>query len=182
MTKKIDALISSIIRGFYTYNDIILGFVVAVISTGLYINASHLKITAQSITPMDSAQFVPKLTFGILIFLGIIILLQGVKKIKENKKALPEGEQLIAAIIGFKRATIALISIALFIILMTRISFIIAAILYLVFNMYFMVERKGWKHKTYFITAVIVSISLYYLFNRFIYVKLPLGFLKGVIG
>ncbi|MBF4693147.1 tripartite tricarboxylate transporter TctB family protein [Fusibacter ferrireducens] len=182
MTKKIDVFISLIIRGFYTYSDIVLGFIIVAVSAGLYMNTSHLKVSAQSITPMDSAQFVPKLTFGILIFLGIIILLQGVKKIKENKKALPEGEQLIAAIIGFKRATIALTSIALFILLMTRISFIIAAILYLMFNMYFMVERRGWKHKTYFITAVIVSISLYYLFNRFIYVKLPLGFLKGVIG
>ncbi|MBS7525391.1 tripartite tricarboxylate transporter TctB family protein [Fusibacter paucivorans] len=182
MAKRIDALISSIICAFHLYSDIVMGVLVAGASALLYVNASHLKISSQSITSLDSAQFVPKLTFGILIVLGIIIALQGIKKINANRETLPSGDVLAASIIGFKRSFIAVLSIAIFIFLMTRLSFIIAAIIYLVFSMYYMVERRGWKHKTYFIVAITISVSCYYLFDRFIYVKLPLGFLKGVIG
>ena len=182
MTKRIDTLIGSIICGFNNYSDVALGLIVTAVSIVLYGNASHLKISSQSITSLDSAQFVPKLTFGVIIFLGILISIQGIKKVKDNKKKVLSGDELATAIIGFKRASIAVFSIVVFIFLMTRISFILAAIIYLVFNMYFIVERRGWKHKTYFIVAIIISISCYYLFSKFIFVRLPLGFLEGVIG
>lgn len=143
---------------------------------------NYLKISAQSITALDSAQFIPKLTFGGLIFLGLIVSIQGVGKISQNKMSCPEGDVLEASVVGFKRALVAVVSIGMFIFLMTRMGFIFAAIIYLVFNMYFMVERRGWKHKTYFMVAVIISVSCFYLFDKFIFVRLPLGFLKGVMG
>lgn len=182
MAKKIDALIGTIICGFHTYRDIALGCIVTAASIALYVNASHLKISAHSISSLDSAQFMPKLTFGLIAILGILIGIQGIKNVKENKENKPQGDRLEASILGFKRSLIAVFSIAAFIFLMTRLSFIIAAIMYLIFNMYFMVERRGWKHKTYFIVAVVISLACFYLFDKYIFVTLPLGFLKGVIG
>ncbi len=182
MAKKIDALIKKIICGFHIYSDIALGSILTLASIALYINASHLKISAHSVTALDSAQFVPKLAFGLITILSILVFIQGLKKVKDNKETCPRDEKLEAAVVGFKRTVIAVLSIGVFIFLMTRISFMIAAIMYLIFNMYFMVERRGWKHKTYFTVAIVVSVSCFYLFDKYIYVTLPLGFLKGVFG
>ena len=62
------------------------------------------------------------------------------------------------------------------------VAIIPAAILYMLFNMFYMCEKEAWKPVTFVIVAVVVTVAVYFLFRQFVYVKLPGGILKGVLG
>ena len=65
---------------------------------------------------------------------------------------------------------------------MEPLGFIPAAILYMLFNMFYMCEKAAWKPWLFVIVAVLVAVGAYFIFRQFIYVKLPAGILKGVLG
>ena len=65
---------------------------------------------------------------------------------------------------------------------MQPIGYIPMAILYMLFNMFYMCERAAWKPVTFVIVSVLVAVISYWLFRQFIYVRLPAGILKGVLG
>ena len=58
----------------------------------------------------------------------------------------------------------------------------ILSILYMLFNMFYMCERAAWKPWLFVIVAVVVAVGAYFIFRQFIYVRLPAGILKGVLG
>ena len=66
--------------------------------------------------------------------------------------------------------------------LMEPVGYIPMASLYMLFNMFYMCERKAWKPVLFVIVAVAVALATYFLFRQFVYVRLPAGILKGVLG
>lgn len=181
MKKTINAISEKIVLGFHLYSDIILGVFLTVFSTYLFIDSYSIKIMKPPASPIDTARFFPRLVFGTLILVGIAMAIFGVKKLAGNKTTAPTGEQLAGSVLALQRGVIAVVSIALFILLMEPLGFIPAAILYMAGSMFFMGSKEVWKPKTYVIVAVVVAIACFFLFRKYVYVRLPAGILKGVL-
>ncbi len=182
MKQKVDKVIAGIIRGFHIYNDTILGAILFCLSLVLFIRSFSIKIMKTPVSPVDTARFFPQLVFGVLMPLGIALIIRGLMRAKNLKDSAPSGEKLEAGITAFKRSIVALLAIAIFILLMEPVGFIPMAILYMLFNMFYMCERAAWKPVVFVIVSVVVAVGVYFLFRQFVYVRLPLGILKGVLG
>ena len=180
--KKIDKVIGGIIRAFHTYNDTILGAILFCGSLILFIQSFSIPLMKEPVTAVDTAKFLPQLVFGVLMPLGILLIIRGIIRAKSLKETAPEGEKLEKGIVAFKRSIVALVAIAVFLALMEPLGFIPAAILYMLFNMFYMCEKAAWKPVTFVIVAVVVAVATYFLFRKFVYVRLPAGLLKGVLG
>lgn len=182
MKRQVDSIVASIIRGFHIYNDICLGILVFATSTGLFIQSFSIKIMKDPVSAVDTARFFPQLVFGALIPIGLVFILRGFSTAKKNKETVPDGEKLEDAVMAFERGSIALFSIAALVALMVPLGFIPASIIYLVVSMFFMSAKEGWKPIAYVVTAILVTVLCYFLFRQFVYVRLPAGILKGVLG
>ena len=180
--KKIDKVIGGIIRAFHTYNDTILGAILFCVSLILFIQSFSIPLMKEPVSAVDTAKFFPQMVFGVLMPLGILLIIRGLIRAKSLKDSAPTGEKLEAGIVAFKRSIVALVAIAVFLLLMEPLGFIPAAILYMLFNMFYMCERKAWKPVLFVIVAVVVALASYFLFRQFVYVRLPAGILKGVLG
>lgn len=180
--KKIDNVIAGIIRGFHIYNDTILGAILFVGSLILFIQSFSISIMKSPVSSLDTARFFPQLVFGALMPIGILLIIRGFIRAKDLKASAPEGEKLEAGVTAFKRSVVALAAIAVFLLLMEPLGFIPAAILYMLFNMFYMCERAAWKPWLFVIVSVAVAVGAYFIFRQFIYVRLPAGILKGVLG
>ena len=180
--KKLDKVIAGVIRGFHTYNDTILGAILFVLSLILFIQSFSIKILKDPVSAVDTSRFFPQLVFGVLMPLGLLLIIRGLIRAKSERQTAPSGEELDARVVAFKRSIVALVAIAVFIGLMEPVGFIPMAILYMLFNMFYMCEKEAWKPVTFVIVAVCVSVGAYFLFRQFVYVRLPAGILKGVLG
>ena len=134
------------------------------------------------VSVMDTAQFFPRMVFGSLIPISIVILIKGLLAVKFKKQTVPTGDALAASVLGFERAVVALVLIGLFVALMEPIGFIPTAIAYMIVSMFYMSVKENWKPVAYLLTAVILALACYFLFRQFVYVRLPAGILKGVLG
>lgn len=182
MKQKLDKVIAGMVRGFHIYNDTILGAILFFGSLVLFIMSFSIKIMKNPVSDVDTARFFPQLVFGALMPLGIALIVRGFLQARDRKKTAPEGEKLEKGVTAFKRSIVALVAIAVFIALMEPVGYIPMAILYMLFNMFYMCERKAWKPVTFVIVAVVVALASYFLFRQFVYVRLPAGILKGVLG
>ena len=182
MKQKLDEVIAGMIRGFHIYNDTILGAILFLGSLALFILSFSIKIMKNPVSSVDTARFFPQLIFGALMPLGLVLIVRGLLQAKLQKKTAPEGEKLEAGVTAFKRSIVALLAITVFIALMEPVGYIPMAILYMLFNMFYMCERKAWKPVLFVIVAVVVALASYFLFRQFVYVRLPAGILKGVLG
>ena len=180
--KKIDKVIGGIIRAFHTYNDTILGAILFIGSLILFIQSFSISLMRDPVSTVDTPRFSPQLVFGVLMPLGILLIIRGLIRAKDLRASAPEGEKLEKGIVAFKRSIVALAAIAIFLLLMEPLGFIPAAILYMLFNMFYMCEKAAWKPVTFVIVAIVVAVGAYFIFRQFIYVKLPTGILKGVLG
>ena len=180
--KKIDKVIAGIIRAFHIYNDTILGAILFCGSLILFIQSFSISLMREPVSVVDTPRFFPQLVFGVLMPLGILLIIRGFIRAKGLKETAPEGEKLEKGVVAFKRSIVALVAIAVFLLLMEPLGFIPAAILYMLFNMFYMCERAAWRPWLFVIVAVVVAVGAYFIFRQFIYVKLPTGILKGVLG
>ena len=182
MKQKTDAMIAGLIRGFHIYNDAILGAFLALGSIFMVVQTYAIKIMKPPISPIDTARFFPRLVFGALIPIGLVLFFRGLKAAASRRPGAPEGELLADKVLAFKRSIIALLAIAVFIAGMEPIGYIPMAILYMTFNMFYMSEKRGWKPVVFIVVSVVTALLCYWLFRTFVYVRLPSGILKGVLG
>ena len=182
MKEVFDRSAAAIVRFHHVFCDVILGTGLLAAASYMLYFAGTIKIMKEPVSMIDTARFFPRLVFGAMIPVSLVILIQGIRKIRRNRETLPEGEKLAASVMAFERGCIALLMIGAFIGLMEPLGFIPAAILYMVASMFFMSVKEGWKPAAYVITAVIVAAGCYFLFRQFVFVRLPAGILKGVLG
>ena len=182
MKEVFDRPVAAIVRFYHVYCDVILGAVLLMIGAYMFYFAGTIKIMKDPVSVVDTARFFPRLVFGAMIPTALVILMEGSRKIRKNRETIPEGEKLAESVTAFERGLIALVMIGIFIALLEPLGFIPAAILYMVSSMFFMSMKEGWKPAAYVITAVVVAVACYFLFRKFVYVRLPEGILKGVFG
>lgn len=182
MRDKIDQAVAGIIRGFHIYNDTILGAFLTIASAALFASSFSIKIMKPPISSIDTARFFPQLVFGALIPIGLVLVVRGLIKAKRLRETAPSGETLEAKVLAFKRSIVALLAILIFIAGMEPIGYIPMAILYMMFNMFYMCEKAAWKPVLFLIVSVVIALLSYFLFRQFVYVRLPAGILRGVLG
>jgi len=182
MKQKIDSCVAAFVRFFHTYTDVILGVVLLAFACYMFYFAGTIKIMKDPVSAVDTARFFPRIVFGAMIPVSIVLAVRGLRNAKAKRASAPTGEALAASVQAFERGVFALVCIAIFIWLMPILGFIPAAILYMVGSMFFMSVKEGWKPLAYVLTAVIVAVAAYFLFRQFVYVRLPSGILKGVLG
>lgn len=182
MKEKTDRLVGGVIRGFHIYNDSILGAFLALASAYLFAASFSIKIMKPPVSAVDTARFFPRLVFGALIPIGIVLIVRGLVKAKDLRETAPSGEKLAAQILAFKRSIVALASIGIFIAGMEPVGYIPMAILYMMFNMLYMCEKEARKPVLFLVVSVLVALISYFLFRQFVYVRMPAGILKGMLG
>lgn len=182
MRENIDRVVAGIIRGFHIYNDTILGAFLTIASAALFASSFSIRIMKLPISAVDTARFFPQLIFGCLIPIGLVLVVRGLFKAKGLRESAPSGEKLEEQVLAFKRSIVALLAIVIFIAGMEPIGYIPMAILYMMFNMFYMCEKAAWKPVLFLIVSVAVALLSYFLFRQFVYVRLPAGILKGVLG
>ena len=179
--KALTKIMGKIIRFLQVYQGIVIGAIVIAFSTGLLINSATIRVDKFSSSPVDNAAFMPRLIFGILIVIGIVMIIQGIQDIKKNKKKLLEGEALEKASRETLRSLGALCILLLYILCFKPVGFIISSILFLVGMMFYMTKKEDRKPIVFIIISVVMTLVVYFCFKKFLYIYLPAGILKGVL-
>ena len=179
--KALTKIMGKIIRFLQVYQGIVIGAIVIAFSTGLLINSATIRVDKFSSSPVDNAAFMPRLIFGILIVIGIVMIVQGIQNIKKNKKKLLESEALEKASMETLRSLGALLMLAAYILCFKPVGFIISSILFLVGMMFYMTKKEDRKPIVFIIISVVMTLVVYFCFKKFLYIYLPAGILKGVL-
>ena len=179
--KVLTKIMGKIIRFLQVYQNIVIGGIIIAFSTAMLINSSTIRIDKFSSSPVDNAAFLPRLIFGVLIVIGIVMIVQGIQDIKKNKKKLLEGEALEKASRETLRSLGALCILLLYILCFKPVGFIISSILFLVGMMFYMTKKEDRKPIVFIIISVVMTLVVYFCFKKFLYIYLPAGILKGVL-
>ncbi|MEM5780321.1 MAG: tripartite tricarboxylate transporter TctB family protein [Lawsonibacter sp.] len=164
--------------------DIIPGAVIALFSVLYLMKVPSIPtFVGLGSTPLTN-HFVPYLWGGFLLFLGLWIVVRGLKK---RRRYLAEGGVVqkgsVKQAISEKREVIAsFLVLGLYVGLMGTLGFVISTILYVFAQVIILTPRENWK-KTYVpagIVAVVTGTLLYYIFKFLLNVLLPSGILRGI--
>ena len=179
--KVLTKIMGKIIRFLQVYQTIVIGGIIIAFSVAMLINSSTIRIDKFSSSPVDNAAFLPRLIFGILIVVGIVMIVQGIQDIKKNRKKLLEGEALEKASRETLRSLGALCILLVYILCFKPVGFIISSILFLVGMMFYMTKKEDRKPIIFIIISVVMTLVVYFCFKKFLYIYLPAGILKGVL-
>lgn len=158
------------------YKDAILGGATILLGVGLYILSFGIKSVALNLVKAD---FFPRLIAALLVVLGVILLITGLKKAKQyqddGEKDLPfwKNDGSVSML-----ETLALI--AAYVLLMKPLGFIIATFAYLVAQMYVLTpkDKRTKKNLVLFVLiSLVASFAVYLLFVKVFYLMLPAGIL-----
>lgn len=132
----------------------------------MYIATFSIKVTE---SVLISASFFPRLIIAITAILAIIYMIPVLKELKNG--AVEEKEKG-----NTKRLFITMIMCVIYGILFDILGFIASSIIYLIIQMWIMLEVKSRKELTKFATiSVIAVVSIYLLFTKLFFVALPSG-------
>lgn len=141
---------------------------VLVLCALMYIGTFSIKITK---TVSVSAAFFPRIILGVTAVLAVIYMIFALRALKNNKAEEKKQEKG-----DIKRL---LTTIGLFIvygIVVDIIGFMISSIIFLIIQMWVMLEVKNKKELIRFsVISVVSMIIVYYVFNNLFFVSLPTG-------
>ena len=179
--KALTKIMGKIIRFLQLYQNIVIGVIVIAFSVAMLFNSATIRIDKFSSSPVDNAAFLPRLVFGILIVVGIVLVIMGIQDIKKNREKLLEGEALEKASRETLRSLGALLMLAAYILCFKPVGFIISSIVYLIAMMFYMTKKQDRKPILFIIISVVMTLVVYFCFKQFLYIYLPAGILKGVL-
>ena len=178
--KALNKTMGKIIRFLQLYQNIVIGAIVILFSTAMLFQSSKIKVDKFSSSVVDNAAFMPRLIFALLIICGIVLIVMGTQEIKKNREKLLEGEALEKVSRETLRSLGALCILMIYIICFKPVGFVISSILFLVGMMYYMTKKEDRKPVIFIIIAVVMTLVVYFCFQKFLYIYLPNGILKGV--
>ena len=71
--KVLTKIMGKIIRFLQVYQNIVIGGIIIAFSVAMLINSATIRIDKFSSSPVDNAAFLPRLIFGVLIVIGIVV-------------------------------------------------------------------------------------------------------------
>ena len=174
-------IMGKIIRFLQVYQNVFIGALIIVFSVVMLFASTSIRVDKFASSPVDKASFLPRLVFGILIVIGIIMIIQGIQDIKNNRKKALEGEALDKASKEVLRSLGALGMLFLYILCFKPLGFIISSIIFMIAMMIYMTKKEDWKPIVFIIISVAMTLIVYFCFKKFLYIYLPAGILKGVL-
>lgn len=160
------------IKLFQRYRDVIAGAVFLAISAVMFWLTFYFK--RLTLTKIGS-DFVPKIVFGMLMVLSIVLIVQSLQKLKHQPKSNTEAEAQKSS--GQSRVWITLILIAAYIAMMSYLGFMISTVLYLFIQFAVLAEKGSRRYGLFAIIAVLTASITYVVFLKVFQLMLPAGIL-----
>ena len=171
-------------------NDLFSGIVLSAFSIAYLIGATRIKIPKMLSSSFLNASSVPKLWGTLLLILGIILVIRGVR-VDESRKGsrkcagnAPEKKtaaQMVKDFWSANRAVIEMFVVLLiYIALIQPVGFLISTFLFLFAEFNILSYKEDRKIGFTLIFALICAVAIYALFKYAFSMPLPQGILKGI--
>lgn len=161
-------------------SDLITGLAGAIFSILYLIETSSIKIFGGAGTAGVNAQTVPHLWGGCLLALSLILIVRSIYKFKTQKKTMP-GPGALQIIKEHREVAYTFILLILYAALMKPVGFILTSIVYVFLQIWVLTPIEKRCRKVKIMAgglALFFSISLYFVFTRYLMVMLPPGILR----
>ncbi len=168
------------IRFLHIYQNIVIGVLVIAASVFMLTAAGKIKVIASSLTAIDNAAFLPQVVFGVLIFIGLLLILFGWKQISAKRATVLEGEVLEQKANETLRSLGSLAMLFVYIFCFNRLGFVFSSVLYTTTMMMYMTKKEDRRPILFAVISVIMTLVVYFCFQQFLYIYLPNGILEGV--
>ena len=178
--KTLEKTTGNLIRFLNIYQDILIGAAAILFSVIMFLASGKVAVNPQNPVPVDSAVFLPRVVFSLLIIIGLYLIFTGAKHIPANRESAPAGEALEKMAKGTLRSFGALLMLAVYAFCFNRLGFVLSSILYMVANMMYMTKKEKRRPLLFLVIAVVMTLLVYFCFRQFLYIYLPNGILKGV--
>lgn len=161
-------------------SDLITGLIGAAFSAFYLFETTKVKVFGGAATGGVDAQTVPKLWGGCFLILSIVLIIRALlamRKAKERKGL----REIIDGIRNRREVLYTFILLILYAALMKPIGFILTSIVYVFLQIWVLTPLEERSRRVLGIAAglsVFFSVSLYYVFTKYLMVMLPPGILK----
>ncbi len=151
------------------YGDLMSGIATAMFATIIFVASGFIK---QRNNTGLGADFVPKLAAVILLVLGILLIIRGVRTSKAygpiQKESVPAAYGVMAASFVLMLAYISLLS---------TVGFILTTMVYLFLQMILVSKKEQVNYIKFAAISVIASVGIYLLFLKVFSIMIPAGIL-----
>ena len=163
-------------------NDLFSGIVLSAFSIAYLIGATRIKIPKMLSSSFLNASSVPKLWGTLLLILGIILVIRGVRVMKAEKALEKKtAAQMVKDFWSANRAVIEMFVVLLiYIALIQPVGFLISTFLFLFAEFNILSYKEDRKIGFTLIFALICAVAIYALFKYAFSMPLPQGILKGI--
>ena len=161
--------------------DLLTGIVAAAFSAFYLMQTSGIKIFGGA-TAGVTAQTIPRLWGGALLALSLVLILRSILTMRKSKaEETAEKKGILAALKERREVVFTFVLLILYAALMKPVGFIIMSILYVYLQVWVLTppeKRTKRMHTIAGVLAVFFSVSLYFVFTKYLMVMLPPGILK----
>lgn len=164
----------NLLKVIHIYKDIIAGGLLFI--SFLLVMICSMNIKQSSMNVIGSA-FMPKLISGIMLFVSVLILFQGMASISENKNTLPEFTEeylydISKRILGVAKTLLLLL---MTIIMLRIIGFVITGFIFLVCQITLLTLKEERNYKLIIIQSIVITLVTYIIFRYGFSIILPAG-------
>jgi hypothetical protein len=161
--------------------DLVTGIIAAAFSAFYLMQTAGIKIFGGA-TAGVTAQTIPRLWGGAMLVLSIILILRSIIAMrKRGEKSAEEQQGILAQLKERREVVYTFVLLILYAALMKPVGFIIMSILYVYLQVWVLTPPEKRTKKMHGIAgglAVFFSVSLYFVFTKYLMVMLPPGILK----
>lgn len=159
------------------YSDIFSGFLLLVVSMGMFVMTFNFNTLTDSQVGPD---FMPRIIAGLIGVVSIALIVSAFNGKNENSSDIEAKEEDSSVIPEEKSYSAVVISVLLmvgYLALMPYIGFLIMTTIYLFLQMLVLAEKIDKKVILFAVASIIASVSTYFVFRSVFYVMLPSGIL-----
>ncbi|MFC2638178.1 MAG: tripartite tricarboxylate transporter TctB family protein [Mitsuokella sp.] len=161
-------------------SDLMTGIAGAVFSGFYLVQATTVKVFGGAATAGVNAQTVPKIWGGCLLALSLVLIVRALLAMRKEKET--KGLREILEAIRHRREVVyTFVLLILYAALMRPVGFILTSIAYILLQIWVLTPLEKRSRRVLGIAAglaVFFSISLYFVFTKYLMVMLPPGILK----
>lgn len=165
---------------FKKCRDLILGVVMLALSAFYLIFTFQIKTRPKLVPSYSSAQIVPILLGTLLAILSIILIVQGVRKMRAYKPQ--EGEDKKSAREDTISVALTVAVILLYILIMQPLGFCLSTVIYLFLQMTVLAPKDKRNYLLFAIVAVVFTALIFVAFRIGLQQLLPRGIIESLLG
>ena len=165
---------------FKKCKDLILGVAMLALSAFYLIFAFQIKTRPKLVPSYSSAQIVPILLGVLLAILSVILIVQGVRKMRAYKPQ--EGEDKKSSREDTISVALTVAVILLYILIMQPLGFCLSTVIYLFLQMVVLAPKDKRNYLLFAIVAVVFTALIFVAFRMGLQQMLPRGIIESLLG